>query len=320
MNIHIMGAGAMGCLWAAHLHCAFANIADHQVSFIDGRESSEQRSSPSTDALSFHFNSPFLAYIPDSSTFNFKLDNASTITEHLDCLLVCTKSYDALSGLKHLSKHISERTILVLFQNGLGSQYDVLQAFPDNPIFAAVTTEGANKVSKVNVIHAGKGLTRIGALSKTAENEALAKKLLSHLQAPSVDEQLSICFEHNIWKALWHKLVINCAINPYTAILDCPNGEVHLSERFKDDWPRLKKELSELLIDAHHPLPENSINRLVMDVMNNTHHNISSMLQDIRTNKRTEIADINGFAARFLKSHQRDHTINSALEKAVLEL
>lgn len=316
MNIHIMGAGAMGCLWAAHLHFGFKDNTDHNVSFIDGRARSGQTEKKS---ISFRLSSPFLSYVPDGSTLDFKFEQPTTISKPLDCLLVCTKSYDALTGLKYLDELISEQTILILFQNGLGSQYDILQAFPNNPVFAAVTTEGANKTSKADVIHAGKGLTRIGALSKAAENKTLREKLLSQL-LPSADESLAIHFEANIWKALWHKLVINCAINPYTALLDCPNGDVHPSQLFQDEWPALRKELNDLLNAAHHPLPEDSIDSMVMDVMKKTRSNISSMLQDVRAKKRTEITDINGFAARFLSSHQRANKINSALEQAVLKL
>ncbi len=54
--------------------------------------------------------------------------------------------------------------------------------------------------------------------------------------------------------------------------------------------------------------------------MTNTGDYTSSMLQDFRANKRTEIKDINGFAARFLAARKRDNTINNQLKYDVLAL
>jgi 2-dehydropantoate 2-reductase len=313
MKLHIMGAGAMGCLWAAHLQYGTPSTT---VTFIDSRPRNDQEL---TKELSFTVSSPFLPHIPDNEILSFRL--ASSVSdEPLHCLFVCTKSFDALKGLESLKGSINTQTIIVLFQNGLGSQYGIVQAFPNNPIFAAVTTEGANKSSAKQIIHAGKGITRIGPLTSSAQDKSCYQDLLTHLQANKMRDTIEIQYEESIWQALWHKLIINCAINPYTALLNCPNGEVNSSQRFRSEWPELRKELAELLNKATHPLTEQEIETLVFDVMFKTRTNISSMLQDIRAGKQTEIADINGFAASFLSSHQSSNEINKKLEQDVLKL
>ncbi|KZY33408.1 MULTISPECIES: ketopantoate reductase family protein [unclassified Oleiphilus] len=309
-----MGAGAMGCLWAAHLHCGFSGASGPHVSFIDKRAYSNLSM---RKELSFSISSPFLAHIPENTQLSFRLEQTP---QTIDCLLVCTKSFDALPGLKKLGEAITDKTLLVLFQNGLGSQYDILEAFPDNPIFAAVTTEGANRVSSNQIVHAGSGLTRVGPLNKAAESNDAARALLNYLQPPALDKTLTLQYEKDIWQALWHKLVINCAINPYTALLNCPNGQVRTSRRFIEGWPILKLELSELLNTASYPLSGDEIETLVFDVMQKTSTNISSMLQDIRAGKRTEIDDINGFAARFLAQHTLSSEVNSYLASKVKAL
>ncbi|WP_304439599.1 ketopantoate reductase family protein, partial [Oleiphilus sp. HI0123] len=148
-------------------------------------------------------------------------------------------------------------------------------------------------------------------LNKAAESNDAARALLNYLQPPALDKTLTLQYEKDIWQALWHKLVINCAINPYTALLNCPNGQVRTSRRFIEGWPILKLELSELLNTASYPLSGDEIETLVFDVMQKTSTNISSMLQDIRAGKRTEIDDINGFAARFLAQHTLSSEVNS---------
>lgn len=312
MKLTIMGAGAMGCLWAAHLHCSDPN---KQVRFIDSRPT--RNTAPATK-ISFSVSSPFLPHIPENSVLRFELDSPPA-NETLECIFVCTKSFDALAGLKNLGRSINEQTIIVLFQNGLGSQYDIVQEFPNNPVYAAVTTEGANRSEPGKITHAGKGVTRVGPLTVNGKAKSAYQRLFKLLQTNSA-QTIETQYEEVIWQALWHKLVINCAINPYTALLDCPNGEVKSSKLFADDWPTLRTELSELLRQAEYPLSENEIESLVFDVMHKTRDNISSMLQDVRAAKQTEVADINGFAARFLSAHDISNEINNKLVANILKL
>ena len=59
--------------------------------------------------------------------------------------------------------------------------------------------------------------------------------------------------EHDILARLWQKLVINAGINAFTAILDCPNGEI-LTQPFYLQWiAPLCEEISRLLPAAGQP-------------------------------------------------------------------
>jgi len=298
--IHILGAGSMGCLWAAHLSHS------NPVCFVS------RKPTP-------HSNKQFILHKPyqqDASHYlipSFSIQETTNqdkpITIHT--LLVCTKSYDALSALTELKPKLSDHTIIILFQNGLGSQQDVINAFPDNPIFAAVSTEGANKKSDTEIIHAGIGETQLGLLNTSKHN------LLDTCHTTLVSSGLIVNKHPDIWQALWTKLIINCAINPFTALLDCSNGKLRQHDYFKQHWPSLKQELSSLLSIADYPKNEVEIEQLVFEVMGKTQHNISSMLQDIRNQRPTEVDHINGFAYRFLKQHSRPYQINKLLWESV---
>jgi 2-dehydropantoate 2-reductase len=302
--IHILGAGSMGCLWAAHLSHS------NTVCFIS-------RNKTPRSSKQFTLHSPLKRHqthkkgtahyqIPALSIQELSTQNQRN---SIQILLVCTKSYDALSAL--LTLKLSEQTIIILFQNGLGSQYDVIDAFPNNPIFAAVSTEGANKKSETEIIHAGVGETKLGVLS-TAKH-----KLLDACYQTLASSGLVVHKHPDIWQALWTKLIINCAINPFTALLDCPNGEIRQQELFKQHWPLLKYELSRLLSIANYPMHEAEVEHLVYDVMDKTHNNISSMLQDVRNQSPTEIDHINGFAYRYLKQHAQPYQTNKLLWESV---
>ena len=304
----------MGCLWAAHLQCGHKRDTNHRIAFIDSRKPGNPAQH---ENLRFTISSPFLAHIAEQRHLSFAMESPAGLDGSIDNLLVCTKSFSALPALKQLSTCISAGTRLVLFQNGLGSQHEILQAFPNNPVFAAVTTEGANRRSHDEIVHAGKGLTRLGPLNEAAKDTSHRTQLLSLLQPETLSTQLELQYEPDIWQALWHKLVINCAINPYTALLDCANGALRSSPRFLAEWPQLRHELSSLLELAGFPLPETEIEQTVFEVMKKTQENISSMLQDVRAGRTTEIMDINGFAAQYLESHGKPHILNTKLAMEV---
>jgi len=298
--IHILGAGSMGCLWAAHLSHS------NPVCFVSRKPTPHS-------SKQFILHRP---YLQDASHYQIpSLSNQETINQDkpstIHTLLVCTKSYDTLSALTELKPKLSDHTTIILFQNGLGCQHDVINAFPNNPIFAAVSTEGATKNSDTEIIHAGVGETQIGLLNTSKHH------LLDTCHTALASSGLTVHKHPDIWLALWTKLIINCAINPFTALLDCPNGKLRQHDYFKQHWPSLKQELSNLLSIADYPKNEVEIEQLVFEVMDKTQHNISSMLQDIRNQRPTEIDHINGFAYRFLKQHSRPYQINKLLWESV---
>jgi len=320
--IYILGAGAMGCLWAAHLQTSLkassppkttpsraVSLNTRSLGFISTRPQAAAN-------LEFSLHSPFLPYINDSKDFSIPVYQTLGEPNTSNIILVCTKSYDALPALNKLKKQITPQTCLVLFQNGLGSQHAILEAFPNNAIFAAVTTEGVNRVSPSKVIHAGQGLTSIGALNAQVDNADTLDKCLSLLAHPGINLKKT----ENIWCSLWNKLAINCAINPFTALLNCPNGELMTQPYFQTTWPKLKQELALMLDAAGYPCEEGKLEQIVYEVIDNTKHNISSMLQDIRLKKQTEINDINGFAYQFLKSKHLAYQDNQTLCRKVQAL
>ncbi len=309
-SVYILGAGAMGSLWAAHLHLAFKANNQHSLQFLSTRANSPK-------SIKFTLNSPFL-FAPNNENipqlaFEIPIIKSQDLNqatqENPNIILICTKSYHALDACLGLKSHLNEHNYLVLFQNGLGSQHSIIEIFQNFPIYAAVSTEGVNRQSEGRFVHAGKGLTHIGPLNEAAKEHRIFEHCFSTLTHHGLD---TIATEH-IWKALWEKLAINCAINPFTAILNCPNGKIKDSALFRENWPILKLELAEMLNAAGFPIGVQELENRIFKVINDTQTNISSMLQDTRAKRKTEIKDINGFAAWYLRNNGLSHNVNSML-------
>ncbi len=94
---------------------------------------------------------------------------------------------------------------------------------------------------------------------------------------------------------LWRKLALNCAINPLTVLHDCRNGELL---QHREQLSGLCEELVELLEAGGQPAAASDLQGEVLRVIEATAANYSSMYQDVRLGRRTEIAYLLGHACR----------------------
>ena len=124
---------------------------------------------------------------------------------------------------------------------------------------------------------------------------------------------------------LWRKLAVNCVINPLTALHGVKNGplrEVKVKHGGQDIGivtRRILEEVSsvalmemesliyeeeddvdnvELLQSTREQLSVLSLEAFVFRVMSDTADNISSMLQDAKARRTTEVRYLNGYVAR----------------------
>lgn len=104
----------------------------------------------------------------------------------------------------------------------------------------------------------------------------------------------------DILTRLWRKLALNCAINPLTVLHDCQNGGLlgHLGE-----VDALCAELAQLLRRCGQPEAADGLDEEVQRVILATAANYSSMYQDVRAGRRTEVHYLLGHACRAAGRH-----------------
>jgi 2-dehydropantoate 2-reductase len=300
---HILGAGALGCLWGGVLS------QFHPIRFISKANSYSDYPSELRYTLTSLKGKPNEYHFPIEPPFSNDLPP-------INKLLIFTKSFDVEAAFEGIKSRLNEHSQIVLFQNGMGPQQKIAQTYPNLLIYAATSTVGANKKEGI-VIHAGAGKTWIGPLSHRAklQPEPL-QSLIKWFQKSPFSVQPSVHIE----QSLWEKLAINCCINPFTAILNCPNGELRYQPYFQDRIHPLCQEISACATLEGMKLCEEEILEPVRIVLAATEHNISSMLQDIRLGKKTEIAAINGYILAIAKHHQLNCPINQSLFQSVLAM
>ncbi|WP_271271054.1 ketopantoate reductase family protein [Aliamphritea hakodatensis] len=272
MHWHILGAGAIGLLWAAKFQRAGVNttlllrnpaklaVYSGAFSIMEGQQVSQ-------------------IPVPAEALHNPQ-------GKPISHLLITTKSYDALAAFNSVRDRLTDNARVLLLHNGMGPQQTIAAQNPQLQVWAGSTTDGAYLNSAFELIRAGHGQTRIGHL-KAPDDQSLSQQLTSCEPALSHSD--------NIHATLWQKLAINCAINPLTAIYRCRNGELASHAEYRAHMQVICHEAEQVAAALNIPLFDQPLIDQACLVAEQTADNYSSMYQDVMHGRRSEIDTITGY-------------------------
>lgn len=206
MNITVLGAGSMGCLFAAFL------ARSHDVTLI-------ARLPEAAGVLNA---GGITVREPDGSSFSVSVK--ACLPEEAppapDLILVFTKGYQsetALNGIRHC---IGSKTRLLSLQNGMGHEAVLERFAPPENVLIGATQHNASTASVGTVRHGGIGYTRIGGIcpeGAAAAAEAAAALTAGGIPAEAVED---------VRRTQWDKLFLNASASALTGLLQCPMGTV----------------------------------------------------------------------------------------------
>lgn len=302
---HILGAGAIGCLWAAHL-----SLAGFKVTLI---LKNEQRLQAFRQR-----NRIILEQQQGAQKSEVTATTENQISKPVRNLLVCTKSFDALGAVTSLDRHLTPDSNVVLLLNGMGPQQEIAERYPEIPIICGTTTDGAYRRDLFHVVHAGKGLTQFGFIRP--EDNRSRREFGKRFIASLAELKLNIAWQTNINLPLWHKLAVNCVINPMTAIHRCTNGQLLENPEWFTDIKLLCSEIESVMSVLGIDRCEPTLFDQVIHVAKATADNYSSMYQDVTNGRQTEIENINGYIEHQAKRLNIPAPVNSSLYRTIKAL
>lgn len=269
---HILGAGSLGCLWAARLARAGLPV---QLILRDSKRLADYHAAAGVGLTEEQCTTryPIPAELPTART-------------PIQRLLVASKAYDAESAVAGVAPRLAPGAQVLLLQNGLGSQEAVAARLPACRCIFVSSTEGAYRDGGFHVVHAGRGHNWLGDPTGFEP-----PPWLHELAAAGIPHE----WTEQIMGRLWRKLALNCAINPLTVLHDARNGEL------LDHRPTLQvlcRELVEVLLASNQPDAAKGLEEEVIRVIEATAENYSSMHQDVRNGRRTEIGFLLSKACR----------------------
>lgn len=273
MRLAIVGAGAIGCLFAARL-----KLANNDVTLIH-RDRSVVR------AIRKHGIS--LKEITDRTrVVHVPVRKGPVTVPGLDVFIVTVKAYDTKSVATSYRERIDTDTTVLSLQNGLGN-VELLRSHFKRPALAGSTTEGALSLGPGKIMHTGKGSTIIGdPKGDPSEIGGMLKRAFDGAGLPTT-------IHSNIQGVIWTKAIVNAAINPLTALTRMSNGELSKSHAIVKLGSEVIAEGVSVSRAEHVRLVGNPLN-LWRKILTSTMANKSSMLQDIERGKMTEIGQLNG--------------------------
>lgn len=327
-RIHVLGLGNLGRLFAHQLaiqpNPPPITLLFHRPGLLEEWETAGKKVEITTEGV-----------VSSSSNYDVELvpQEQDGIIENL---IVATKTLHTVKALESIKTRLRYNSTVLFTQNGMGTVEEVTSVvFPipsKRPNYLqSITSHGVYSLGAFRSIHAGLANVTIGRAvlpgQRDDRNPSKSKYLIDRivhspgLAAKEVDHQ-------ELVRLQLEKLVVNAMINPLTVIFNCKNGElfnrgsiVHLMRLLLAEASQVIQSLPELRDDPEtvSRFSTQNLETIVLDVAGKTAKNTSSMLQDVRAGRATEIDCINGYIVKRGNEQGVDCKINERLIQLVKE-
>lgn len=285
MKIGIIGGGAIGLLFANYLS------EKHDVTIYT--RTLAQAELLNRDGLHFIVNG-------QATAKKVRAKELSNDIKNQELVLITVKQYH----LADLLPFIQNIDIPLLFlQNGYG-HIEYLHTLHSPALFVGVVEHGALRHNQNTIEHTGLGKTKLAIFHGDWSG------------LPIFDEQIAFFpFElHSDYHTmLLEKLIVNSVINPLTAILGVPNGELVNNPYYEQLMYQYIQELADILqIENAEATMEH-----VKQVCQVTAGNRSSMLKDLENGRLTEIDAILGYVLKKAEQKGKNQHITQFLYRMI---
>jgi 2-dehydropantoate 2-reductase len=276
-TILIIGAGAMGCLFAARLAGA-----GYAVTLVD----------VDNDRLAAIEGSGLVLRDDNGESQVFpRATSAADVSGAVDLILLFTKgvhSRAAVASIAHLAVH-SPR--ILTLQNGVGNGEIIAGTFAADRVLVGTAHVPAELEPPNTVISRGFGHLHLGGFNPHAHSHAceVADVLRRAGFVTNVSEDVRV--------TIWEKLAFNAALNPLALIAGASNGMMN-NDHGRAIAHRIVAETVAVAAAKGITLDDAQILATVDQALSEHGHHKASMLQDREAGRPTEIEFINGAIVR----------------------
>lgn len=181
-------------------------------------------------------------------TFN----STATVKTPVDYLLVCTKVLDNLDRVKLIKPAVSQKTTIVLIQNGIAIEDEIIAAFPDNEVVSGLAFICCNRIHHGEIEHLAYGQLTLGNVPSGFSEKT--RRLATFFNDAGIDCQLS----ESITTKRWQKCIWNAPFNPLSVLA----GGLSTQTILQTQEPLVRAIMQEVFTIAKtlgHHLPEDII-------------------------------------------------------------
>jgi 2-dehydropantoate 2-reductase len=221
---------------------------------------------------------------------NFRLKAAEKVVSIPEKALIVltTKALDAAESLAEVKPLLREETVILTLQNGLGVKEEIKEK-TGLEVVSGLTYAGVAFLEPGKIVISGFSKTFIEPKRESEAIKAVFDRAGLKTETPE-----------NFLEKQWEKVVVNCVLNPLTAIFGFENSQIAN--------PQLDPVKKSIIEECREVAKAEGV-ELKKDFLSHINtfftgsQNKSSMLQDLERKRKTEIDYLNGRIVALAKKH-----------------
>ena len=265
-NVIICGLGALGLTYANKLNnfCSLKILVDE------------------TRFEKFQTNPPIFNNV--AQNFKYVLPAEK---ERADLIIIATKSNGLDSAIKYIENFVDDKTIIISLINGISSEEKIRPCYPRATVLNSFFI--GHSAMKIDDKYYQDG---IGKIVVEPNN-----KLEKFFKEYKIEHEIS----ENIIYSQWQKLGVNIVLNQLSAIENLTVGEL----RKKEYYSRRAQGLLQEVVTIAEQIGLKNLDNYIQEVLDSAKliadDGITSMLQDVRNKRKTEVDIFSGEIIRLGK-------------------
>ena len=274
MKILILGAGAIGGFFGAHLMKSGAN-----VSFLVREKRKDELKKSGINIFS----------INGELKVNPKLLDKNLSGQHFDLIILTNKSYDLIESIREIKPYVN-KTVIIPLLNGM-AHYEILdKEFGKEKIFGgtAYISTAMNNYGSIQQI-TSRASIKFGP--RTQKNINIANEFYEICK----ETEFECDFSDHIELDLWRKYVLIGATAASTVLFQKPLGEICATTYGKRLIIEIHEECKKIVLSKGYDIGIEATNYNLKLITDKGSLLKASMLRDFESGKKTECEHILGY-------------------------
>ena len=301
LNVAVLGAGAMGCLFGGLL--AEKGL---KVTLIDVWKEH-------IDAI--NKNGLKMDGFGGDRFIKINATNDPKSISPVDVVIVMCKATALEQALTNAKSIVGDKTVLMSFQNGIGHEAIMQSIVGANKVLGGTTTQASN------ILGPGHIKNHASLPSWIGEYEGGLSDRVKDIAETFTAHGLETIASDNVKKRKWMKLFALTAVGPLSAIFDMHHTELYVTNKES----KLARELGKQIILETRKVAqadgvevsEDECLEMFLKIVDSNQTNKSSMAFDIQYKRKSEIDFINGSVSKIGKKHGVPTPLNDMLYKII---
>ena len=214
-----------------------------------------------------------------------------------DLVLFCVKSTDTEAVARQIAPLLDADAVVLSLQNGVDNAATiarhVVQPVVPTVVYVATAMPGPGVVR-----HFGRGDLVIGPLDAAAAGNAVLQLRLRDVAALFESAGVPVRISPDVMGELWSKLMVNCAYNAISALVQQPYGRMAALPAIRETQRAVVREVVAVAQADGQSLTLEAAMEAMERIATAMPGQLSSTAQDLARGKPTEIDHLNGFVAR----------------------